>query len=241
MTSPENTGRDPAGDSARAGGQDGTEEQPDQPGGGPAIEDSGEAREPLARYGDLVRKSDITGSTRLMDRRGNHHHPGGTDIHLPVSARGLGKQIAESTERLKAFRFSPICRVGHCARKWCRTFAVLCTQHRCSLVVSQTWRIAFQKPNAPSPIARLGSTSRPRALHVQQQLLPRLLALPVAVGDGDQLLLAVGGRPHQDQDALPAPLQADVEVDAVGPDVDVMLARQRPLAPGLDARPPRRP
>ena len=49
-------GADPAGDRPPAGGQDGAEEQPDQPGGGPAIEDSGEAREPLARYGGLVRR-----------------------------------------------------------------------------------------------------------------------------------------------------------------------------------------
>jgi hypothetical protein len=60
-----------------------------------------------------------------------------------------------------------------------------------------------------------------------------LLGLPVAIADGDQLLVAVGGRPHQHQDALPILFQADVEMDAVGPDVDVVLAGQRPLAPGV--------
>jgi site-specific DNA recombinase len=89
------------------------------------------------------------------------------------------------------------------------------------------------EPQRPVPDRQGGFDLQPTGLAVQQELPPRLLALPVAVGHGDQLLLAVGGRPHQHQDALPAALQADVEVDAVGPDVDVMLARQRPLAPGL--------
>jgi hypothetical protein len=44
-----------------------------------------------------------------------------------------------------------------------RTFEALWTQHLCSLVVPHTWRIAFQNPKAPSPIASDGSTSRPRA------------------------------------------------------------------------------
>ena len=113
------------------------------------------------------------------------------------------------------------------------TFAVLCTQHRCSF--GRVPDLPHRLPEAQRPVAdrqrRLDLQAA--GLAVQEQLLPRLLALPVAVGDGDQLLLAVGGRPHQDQDALPALLQADVEVDAVGPDVDVVLARQRPLAPGL--------
>ncbi len=68
---------------------------------------------------------------------------------------------------------------------------------------------------------------------VQEQFLPRLLALAVAVREGDQFLLAVGSRSHQHQDTLAVVLQADVEVDTVGPDVDVMFALERPLAPGL--------
>jgi hypothetical protein len=68
--------------------------------------------------------------------------------------------------------------------------------------------------------------------HIRQQLLPGLLALPVAVGHGDQLLAAVGGRPDQHQEALPVLVQADVEVHAVGPHVDVTLALQGALAPG---------
>ena len=82
-------------------------------------------------------------------------------------------------------------------------------------------------------MASLGSIDQAAGLHVQEQFLPRLLALAVAVGDGDQLLVAVGRGAHQHQDALPIFFQADVEVHAVGPDVDVLLALQRSLAPLL--------
>jgi hypothetical protein len=40
------------------------------------------------------------------------------------------------------------------------TFAVLCTQHHCSAVAGQICRTAFQKSNAPSPIASFGSIVR---------------------------------------------------------------------------------
>lgn len=53
-----------------------------------------------------------------------------------------------------------------------------------------------------------------------------LLALEEAVLHGEQLLAAVRRRPHDDENALPILLQADVEVDAVGPDFDVLLATQ---------------
>src|SRR5437764_11975449 len=64
-----------------------------------------------------------------------------------------------------------------------RTLAILCTQQRCSRVSGNTSRRAAQKPSAPSPTA---STA--------QHLRPRLLRLPEAVTDRDQLLAPV--RPH---------------------------------------------
>ena len=45
-----------------------------------------------------------------------------------------------------------------------RTFAVLCTQQRWPRVCGHTSSIAFQKPNAPSPIASLGAIASPRRL-----------------------------------------------------------------------------
>ena len=68
------------------------------------------------------------------------------------------------------------------------------------------------EPQRPVPDRQARFGRQATGLHVEQQLLPRLLALPVPVGDGDQLLLPLGGRPHQHQDALPPLLQADVEV-----------------------------
>jgi hypothetical protein len=49
----------------------------------------------------------------------------------------------------------------------------------------------------------------------------------------DQLLPAVGGVPHENQNALPVLLQPDVEMHAVRPDANVVLVLQRPLAPSL--------
>jgi site-specific DNA recombinase len=89
------------------------------------------------------------------------------------------------------------------------------------------------EPQRPVPDRQGGLDFQATGLAVQEQLLPRLLALPVAVGDGDQLLLPLGGRPHQDEDALPPPLQAAVEVHAVGPHVHELLPLQGPLAPGV--------
>jgi site-specific DNA recombinase len=89
------------------------------------------------------------------------------------------------------------------------------------------------EPQRPVPDRQARLDLQPTGLAVQQQLLPRLLALPVAVRDRDQLLLPLGRRPHQDQDAPAAFLRADVEVHPVGPDVDVMLPLQRPLRPCL--------
>ena len=75
------------------------------------------------------------------------------------------------------------------------------------------------------PGRQQGGSRQPPGLAIQEQGLPRLLGLPVAVGQGDQFLAAVRCGPQQDQDALPVVLQAEVEVHAVGPDVDVMPTR----------------
>lgn len=105
--------------------------------------------------------------------------------------------------------------------------------HPAALLLHPRPDLPHRLPEAPGAVAdRQGRVDRqPPRLDVQEQFLPRLLALPLAVLDGDPLLLAVGGGPQQHQEALPAPFQANVEVDAVGPDVDVVLARQRSLAP----------
>jgi site-specific DNA recombinase len=107
--------------------------------------------------------------------------------------------------------------------------------HPTALLLRGAPHLTHRLPEPQRPVAdrQGGLDLQATGLAVQEQLLPRLLALPVAVGDGDQLLLPLGGRPHQHQDALPPPFQADVEVHPVGPHGDVPRARQRPLRPGL--------
>ena len=70
-------------------------------------------------------------------------------------------------------------------------------------------------------------------LTIQQQRQPRLLRFAIALADGDHLLGAVRRGAHQHQDALAIILQANVEVDAVGPHVHVALLGERALAPLL--------
>ncbi len=68
---------------------------------------------------------------------------------LGAEAHGSNSGRASETNRVKAL----VC-VG----------AVLCTQQRCSRVVPQASRSAFQKPSAPSPVPSSGAIMRPRRL-----------------------------------------------------------------------------
>ena len=116
------------------------------------------------------------------------------------------------------------------------TFAVLCTQQRCSRVVGHTSPSAFQKPSAPSATASSGATAKPSPLQIEQQLAPVLRALARAVGEADQLLPALRRRADQHEDALLLVLQPRLQIDAVGPDVDVAPGRQIALASSACAR-----
>ena len=60
------------------------------------------------------------------------------------------------------------------------------------------------------------------------------MAFSLAVLDGQQLLVAVLGGAGHDQHARAIFLQAHIEVDGVGPQVDVALAVQVALRPGLE-------
>src|SRR6266404_3354623 len=95
------------------------------------------------------------------------------------------------------------------------TFAVLCTQQRCSRVFGQTSPAAFQNPSAPV-----------------------LCALAGAIGEADQFLAAFRRRADQHQDALLFVFEACLEMDAIGPDVDIALRRQiAPLPRGVFVKP----
>src|ERR1700676_1922778 len=111
------------------------------------------------------------------------------------------------------------------------TFAVLCTQQRCSRVFGQTSPAAFQNPSAPSAMTSRGGRIEPAPLQIEQQIAPVVRALAGAIGKADQFLAAFRRRTDQHEDALLFVFQACFEMDAVGPDVDVALRRQIALLP----------
>src|SRR5712675_232792 len=63
----------------------------------------------------------------------------------------------------------------------------------------------------------------PAPLQVEQQIAPVLRALAGAIGEADQFLAAFRRRADQHQDALLFVFEPCLEMDAIGPDVDVAL------------------
>jgi hypothetical protein len=78
----------------------------------------------------------------------------------------------------------------------------------------------------------LGRHRQTPALEIEQQGAPVASALARAVDKAEQLLLALRRGADDDQDALRLVLQTRLQVDAVGPDVDVALGKVA-LAPSL--------
>jgi hypothetical protein len=62
----------------------------------------------------------------------------------------------------------------------------------------------------------------PAALAVAQQIGPRFGGLPIAVGQRDEFLAAIGAHPDQHQQAQLGLLEADVDMDSVSPDIHVV-------------------
>src|SRR6266478_124120 len=113
-----------------------------------------------------------------------------------------------------------------------RTLAVLCTQQRCSRVVGHSSPSAFQKPSAPSATASSGATARPRFCKSSGSSR-QSCALSRAPGEAEQLLFALRRRADDHQDALFGVFKTGLQVNAVGPHVDVALGRQIALPPML--------
>ena len=84
-----------------------------------------------------------------------------------------------------------------------------------------------------------GGTVRPRFFSPLQQVAPAVRVLPEPVHDGQNVLLAVFVGADNHQHTLTIAVQARREVDPVRPDVDVALALEIALAPGLVLLPPR--
>ena len=68
--------------------------------------------------------------------------------------------------------------------------------------------------------------TRPRALQIDEQLLPALRALAHAGLKADQLLLALRRRADQHQHAFGLRLHARLQIDAVGPHIHIAPRRQ---------------
>src|SRR5690606_19780648 len=91
------------------------------------------------------------------------------------------------------------------------------------------WKNLLQRgPEAQGSVAdgQFGACTETALLQVQQQLLPRDLALALAVYEADEFLLALCGGTDHDEHAGPLRRKTHVEVDAVGPQIDVALARE---------------
>src|SRR4051794_9435816 len=68
-------------------------------------------------------------------------------------------------------------------------------------------------------------------LQIKQQTAPVMRALAGAIGEADQFLAAFRRRSDQHQDALLFVFEARLQMDAIGPDIDVALGRQIALLP----------
>ena len=91
--------------------------------------------------------------------------------------------------------------------------------------------LAHRLPEPQGPIPdRQHRGSHPAAAATAQQIGPRLGRLPVPVGEGDELLAAIGADPDHHQQAQLLLLQANLEVDAVDPQVDVVGVREITVA-----------
>src|SRR4051794_6529968 len=76
-----------------------------------------------------------------------------------------------------------------------------------------------------------GRDRQTSVLQVEQQFAPILRALARAVGKTEQLLLTLRRRADDDQNALLGVFNTGLQVNAVGPHVNVALGRQIALPP----------
>ena len=80
---------------------------------------------------------------------------------------------------------------------------------------------------------RAGRHVEPAPLQIEQQIAPVLGTFAGAIGEADQLLAAFRRRADQHEDALLLVFEPGLQMDAVGPDVDVPPGRQIALLPAV--------
>ena len=114
-----------------------------------------------------------------MDRRGNRHHPGGTGIRLPLSARGVRGANCGKYRTAKSLSFQPDLPSRPLRAEVVQDVRGLVDP--APLLRRRAPDLAHRLPEAQGAVA-----DRQRRLDVQasgtdveQQFLPRLLALPV--------------------------------------------------------------
>ena len=104
-----------------------------------------------------------------------------------------------------------------------------------ALVAGLGPHVAHRGPEPERPVTdREDRRAHAASFQVAQQIRPALLRLAIAVADRDQLLGAIEAHAHHDQHTEPVLGEADVEVDAIDPDVDEVaigerLVHERPL------------
>ena len=88
-------------------------------------------------------------------------------------------------------------------------------------------------PEAERPVGdgKLRVDRQTAPLEIEQQLLPGLRALADAVGKPNQFLLAFGGGADDHEQALRVIFEPGLDVDAIGPDVDIPFGGQVAIAP----------
>ena len=114
-------------------------------------------------------------------------------------------------------------------------------QHVCRLVHPAALLARFRPHLAerlPEPESAIGGGEFRRdrqatPLQIEQQGAPVVSALARAVGEADKLLPALRRGADDDEDALRIVLQTRLQMNAVGPDVDVALGGKVALVPAL--------
>src|SRR5208282_6507416 len=88
-------------------------------------------------------------------------------------------------------------------------------------------------PEAERPIrdGKLRVDHQTAPLEIEEEFSPGLRALADAVGKPDKFLLAVGGGADDHEQTLCVVFEPGLDVDAVGPDIDIPLGGQVAFAP----------
>lgn len=107
--------------------------------------------------------------------------------------------------------------------------------HPAALLACGRPQLAERLPEAKRTVGdgEFGRDRQTSVLQIEKQLPPILGTFARAVGEAEQLLFAFRRRADDDQDALLGVFKTGLQVNAVGPHVDVALGRQIALPPML--------